>query len=249
MSGSDRRRRFAWIGAAVVAALIVAGVVGWVTLFGGDAPAVAGLSSPSSTASDTTSPTSTASGSTDGFDGSWTVDTTSGSLADGTATFAGYRVEEQLGGIGANTAVGRTPDVTGSMTIEGTSITALEVTVDMTTLVSDDDRRDGQLVMRGLETGRFPTATFTSTEPIDLGSTPKEGEYVEATATGTLTLHGVTNEVEVPVEAQWTGERIEIAGHFDVALADYGIEPPVGFLVLSIADTGTVELHLLLEKQ
>src|SRR6185312_7900765 len=105
------KRRLAWIVACVLAALVVAGVVGWVTLFGGDEPAVASLSSPSITPSGTSL-------SAGGEPGSF--DTASGSLADGTASFAGYRVEEELGGVGAHTAVARTPDVSGSMTIEGT---------------------------------------------------------------------------------------------------------------------------------
>jgi polyisoprenoid-binding protein YceI len=134
------------------------------------------------------------------------------------------------------------------MTVEGTQVTALEVTVDMTTLQSDDSRRDGQLAERGLETNAFPTATFVLTEPIELGSEPGVGEPIETTVTGELTLHGVTREVEVPVQAQWTGEQIEIVTTFEVALADHEIEPPTGFLVLSIADAGSVELHLLLEK-
>jgi hypothetical protein len=33
-----------------------------------------------------------------------------------------------------------------------------------------------------------------------------------------------------------------------VSLADFDIEPPTGFLVLSVADQWTIELHLLLEK-
>ena len=130
------------------------------------------------------------------------------------------------------------------MTIDGSSVTALDVTVDMTTLQSDDDRRDGQLRMRGLQTDSFPTATFTLTEPIDADTVPKSGETIEATATGDLTLHGVTKPVSVPVQARWNGETIEVAGSADVALADYGIEPPVGFLVLSIADHGTIEFDL-----
>ena len=68
---------------------------------------------------------------------------------------------------------------------------------------------------------------------------------VEATATGDLTLHGVTREVEVPIQARWNGATIEVVSSFDVALVDHDIEAPVGFLVLSIADTGTVELQLL----
>lgn len=37
----------------------------------------------------------------------------------------------------------------------------------------------------------------------------------------------------------------EVVAGFDVALADYGIRPPTEFFVLSVADHGRVELHLL----
>jgi len=46
------------------------------------------------------------------------------------------------------------------------------------------------------------------------------------------------------VTAVWTGSELEVVSSFDAALADYQIQPPTGFIVLSIADTGTVELHL-----
>jgi polyisoprenoid-binding protein YceI len=69
-----------------------------------------------------------------------------------------------------------------------------------------------------------------------------------AEAVGDLTIHGVMREVTVPVEARWTGDAIEVVATFDVALSDYEIEAPTGFLVLSVADQGTVELHLLFER-
>ena len=53
------------------------------------------------------------------------------------ARWAGYRVEEELASIGGNTAVGRTPDVTGTMTVAGDEVTAVDVEVDLTTLQSD----------------------------------------------------------------------------------------------------------------
>ena len=129
--------------------------------------------------------------------------------------------------------------------IDGTGITELSVEVDMTTLRSDDDRRDGQLDERGLETSAFPTATFVLSEPIELDQEPAEGEVIEIDAIGDLTLHGVTRSVTVPIQAKRTGDVIEAVATVDVALADYDIDPPTGFLVLSIAETGTVELHLL----
>jgi polyisoprenoid-binding protein YceI len=233
------------VAAVAVAFVLVGGAVFAATVFSGETPPEAALSSsslssPSAALSDASS--------AGGFDGTWTIDAASGSLADGTSTFAGYRIDEELANVGANTAVGRTQNVTGTMTIEGTEVTELEVVVDTTSLRSDDDRRDGQLAERGLETTAFPTATFTITSPIDVGAVPQAGEPVSTTAVGDLTVHGVTRQVEVPVQAQWTGSRIEVVASLDVALADYGITPPTGFLVLSIADVGTVELHLLFVK-
>ncbi len=119
-----------------------------------------------------------------GLDGTWAVDSSIGSLDDGTGTFVGYRVQEQLATVGAAEAVGRTSSVTGSLTIDGTSVSAAEFTADLTTLQSDEANRDRQLSRQALQTSQFPTATFTLTQPIDLGGVPADGQIVQATATG-----------------------------------------------------------------
>jgi polyisoprenoid-binding protein YceI len=231
------------VGAAVVLVVVLAagGFALW-QLFGGSDPPPVALGP----AASSEVPTARAS-SGGSLDGTWTIDDTSGSLAEGTSSFAGYRVKEELAGTGANTAVGRTQNVSGSLTIDGTTITAMQVSVDMTTLQSDDSRRDERLRTDGLQTDRFPTATFTLTKPIEVGSVPKDGQTIRAVAVGDLTLHGVTGSVEVSIQAQRSGNEIEAIGSVDVALTDYGIEAPTGFLVLSIANTGTIELHLLLQ--
>jgi polyisoprenoid-binding protein YceI len=231
------------VGAAVVLVVVLAagGFALW-QLFGGSDPPPVALSPAASSAVPTARASSGGS-----LDGTWTIDDTSGSLAEGTSSFAGYRVKEELAGTGANTAVGRTQNVSGSLTIDGTTITAMQVSVDMTTLQSDDSRRDERLRTDGLQTDRFPTATFTLTKPIEVGSVPKDGQTIRAVAVGDLTLHGVTGSVEVSIQAQRSGNEIEAIGSVDVALTDYGIEAPTGFLVLSIANTGTIELHLLLQ--
>ena len=233
------------IGVAVVLvfALAAGGFALW-QVFGGSAPAPVALNSVSSSAG----PTATDSTASAALDGTWTIDATSGSLAEGTSSFAGYRVKEELAGTGANTAVGRTQNVSGSMTIDGTAITAMQVTVDMTTLQSDDNRRDERLRTDGLQTDEFPTATFTLTQPIEVGSVPKERQTIQTVAVGDLTLHGVTRNVQVSIQAQRNGDEIEAIGSVDVALTDYGIQAPTGFLVLSIANTGTIELHLLFQR-
>ena len=229
------------VGVALFIALAAAGFALWRVL-GGSAPPPVALNSVSASAG------ATASGGAGGsLDGTWSIDATSGSLAEGTSSFAGYRVKEELAGTGANTAVGRTQNVSGSMTIDGTAITAMQVGVDMTTLHSDDSRRDDRLRTDGLQTNEFPTATFTLTQPIEVGSVPKERQTIQAVAVGDLTLHGVTRSVQVSIQAQRNGDEIEAIGNVDVALTAYGIQAPTGFLVLSIANTGTIELHLLFQ--
>lgn len=237
-----RRTRVAVGAAGVLVVVVAAGGFAFWRLFGGSDPPPVALSPAASSAAPTSSASSGGS-----LDGTWTIDDTSGSLAEGTSSFAGYRVKEELAGTGANTAVGRTQNVSGSLTIDGTTITAMQVSVDMTTLQSDDSRRDERLRTDGLQTDQFPTATFTLTKPIEVGSVPKDGQTIQAVAVGDLTLHGVTRSVEIAIQAQRTGNEIQAIGSVDVALTDYAIEAPTGFLVLSIANTGTIELHLLFQ--
>jgi polyisoprenoid-binding protein YceI len=178
------------------------------------------------------------------LEGNWVVDPSIGSFSDFSGSFVGYRVQEQLAGVGANTAVGRTPDVIGSLTLTGTAITAVQIEANLTTLESDDDRRDGQLSRQGIQTSQFPTSTFTLTSPIQLGSLPAEGQAISATASGNLTLHGVTKPVQIPVQAKLSNGVVTVTGSIDILFADFGIERPSSFVVLSIDDHGIMEFQL-----
>jgi polyisoprenoid-binding protein YceI len=237
--------------AAVVLAGAAAGAYGlWVIFVRPAGPPPVSVVTPAVTPAASPSGTSTAPGSSQpaaslgALDGTWTVDNTIGSSADNSQTFVGYRVQEQLAGIGGNTAVGRTSEVTGSMTLAGTQVTSVDITADLTSLASDDPQRDGQLSRQGIETSQFPTATFKLTQPIDLGSLPADGQTVSATATGDLTLHGVTKSVQIPLSAALSGGIVTVTGSIDIQFADYGISPPNSFKVLSVDDHGVMELQL-----
>ena len=67
--------------------------------------------------------------------------------------------------------------MSGSLVVDGTSITSVDISADLSTLQSDDQRRDGQV-------GRLDlgTATFKLASPIELGSLPADGATVDATA-------------------------------------------------------------------
>jgi len=165
--------------------------------------------------------------------GTWTV---------ATGSQAGYRVQETLFGQ-SHTAVGRTTAVTGQLTATATAVTGTTVTVDMTQVTSDSGERDGQFQGRIMDTSQFPTAKFTLTTPINLGTAPSPGATVSQTASGSLTLHGTTHAVRVPVSARQSGNTIQVTGSIPVTFSDYNIDNPSGGPA-SVGNAGTVEFLL-----
>jgi polyisoprenoid-binding protein YceI len=192
-----------------------------------------------------TTPGSEGSGS---LDGTWSVDPSLGSFdyaaQDFSGSWVGYRVQEELVGLGGTFAVGRTPDVSGSITLSGTTLTGADLAADLTTLQSDQSMRDGQLGRQGIETDQFPTATFVLTEPIDLGELPPEGEAVSVEAVGDLTLHGVTRSVAIPLAARWQGDVIGVAGAYTFPWEEFEMERPQSMRVVSLADDVTMEFQV-----
>ncbi len=157
----------------------------------------------------------------------------------------GYRVKEILFGVDTE-GVGRTNEITGSMTIDGTTVTTAEFTVDVASITSDDGRRDNQFRGRIMTTSEFPTATFVLTEPIELGVEPADGAEVTTSATGELTLRGVTNTVTFDLTARQEGDRIGVLGDIPIVFADYAIANPSNPGVTT-EDHGLLEFVLVFE--
>jgi polyisoprenoid-binding protein YceI len=168
-----------------------------------------------------------------GVDGTWTVTDESE---------FGYRVEEVLFGVNT-TAAGRSNQITGSMTIDGTTVTDASFTVDVGSITSDESRRDNQFRGRIMEVYRYPEATFTLTAPIDFGTVPASGEQITASATGYLTLHGVTRAVTFDVTAEAGDDRIGVLGNIPVRFADYDIDNP-SMSGITTEDNGLLEFIL-----
>ena len=168
-------------------------------------------------------------------------------LSDRGESFAGYRVREELATIGATTAVGRSSAISASLQFDGSAITAVNVEVDMTQLRSDQSRRDGALRQQAIETNTYPTSSFALTEPIPLDGVPAEGETISVTAVGDLTLHGVTRQVEIPLEGQLTDGLVVVIASIEIVFADYDIEKPRAGIVISVEDRGIMEFQLVFE--
>ncbi len=229
---------------AAAAVVVVGGAALWWFVIRGDAPAPAALPDRSSettatTGGDSTTTTPAADGDAAG---DWRVVT-------GEEVWVGYRAQEEVGPNAFHqTAVGRTPAVEGTLKIAGSSVESVEMTADMTQLESDKDRRDDSMRGDGIETDTFPDATFALTEPIDLGEVPSVGEAMTVTAIGDLTIHGVTNSVELELEARWNGDSIDVAGQTDILFDDYDIENPSVAGMISVEDEAIMELQVTFER-
>jgi len=239
---SNRNRNLA-IGGAIGLAVVVLAV--WFLIFRDTAPPEASLDDAVGSVSSTTIGAGSSGGS---LDGAWTIDTTVGGgiLDDG--SYVGYRVQEELATIGAKTAVGRTPALTGSLTFSGTTLETAEIVADVTQLTSDDSRRDGAIRRQALETTTFPEASFVLTSPVDLGADPSGGATFTAEASGDLTLHGVTRAVTVPLSGQLVGDTVVVVGGLEIRFDDYSIDKPTAGIVLSVDDVGELEFQLFLTK-
>lgn len=112
----------------------------------------------------------------------------------------------------------------------------------MTTLRSDEGRRDTALRSRGIETDRFPTSTFELTGPFELSREP-------VPARGRLTLHGETQPITARVSGQRGGGGIQLTGFAPIEFDRFGIEPPSVAGFVTVRDTGRLEFDLRLEPR
>ncbi len=209
-----RRLGIGLLSAVIAAAVLVfGGAFIYIHFISGPAPAPLSLKSASPAAS---SASGSAGQTSDDVSGSWRV---------ATGSVVGYRVEEVLAGQD-NTAVGRTSDVTGSMTIRGRTVEAASFTVQMDTIKSDESERDVQFNGRIMDTAAYPTGTLKLTSPIKLGALPALGVIRTYHASADLTLHGHTRLVSFTLQAERTSAGIEISGSIPILFAHWDIPNP-----------------------
>ena len=182
-----------------------------------------------------------------GVTGTWVVDDDFGDFAfeNASGSFAGFRVDKELFVGGTQVAVGRSGDVTGSITIADGAVTVGEITVDTTTLQSDISMRESAIA-DAIKASDFPTATFALTEAATIDTAALEaGDTVAVDITGDLTVAGATNSVTVAVEATVAEAGLAlIVGSADLVWADYDVETPSS-TAGEVADEGTLEFQLI----
>ena len=202
------------------------------------------LPSPTATTSTSTTTTTQALDSIEVADitGTWIVDTTIGSFGidESTSSFVGFRIQEVLArGIGEVTAVGRTPRVDGTLNFVEGSLVKAEITADLTELRTDRSMRDSK-VQSALNTSTHPNAVFILDGEISVTNE----QTIESVVSGSLTVNGLTNQIDVELQGQLVGQIITVVGKFEVSLSDYQVEAPSAPIVTSVEDEAIVEFQL-----
>lgn len=162
--------------------------------------------------------------------GKWTVASNS---------VVGYRVKEILFGQSTE-GVGRTSAIKGSLTLGDGQVTEAQFSVDMTTLKSDSNTRDGQVNSRILDTATYPKATFVLNQPIKLSAEALAGSDLSTKVAGTLTLRGVTKDISIKLIARLVGDVIEVNGSIQLIFADWSIPDP-SIAAIVVEDRGQLE--------
>lgn len=227
-------RRLLIVGGVAGVVLVALGVAGVLVLGSHQAPAPLGLRSPASEASVSSA------------DGNWTVSA---------GSEVGYRVKEQfINQSGPTEAVARTSKVSGGVQIVGTGsslkATGVHFTADLASLQSQDKYATYQVYQRDffirsiyLQTDTYPNAEFKADSvaiPEGIVTGP-----VSVTASGHLTVHGVTRPVTATLQAQVNGTAVEVAGSMSVDMREFGIEvPDISFTTAQ--PQVVIEFHLLL---
>ena len=166
---------------------------------------------------------------------------------------ARYRVREQLARVNfPSDAIGSTSGLSGALVLgdDGRVVaTESKITVDVTGLKSDRDRRDGFVQHRTIETDRFPTVELV---PIKLNGLPwplpSSGKF-DFELQGNLTVHGATHSTLWKVSAEARDGGFTGTASTSFTFADFGLEKPQVMMVLSVDDTIHLEYDFHLRRE
>jgi polyisoprenoid-binding protein YceI len=116
--------------------------------------------------------------------------------------------------------------LSGTLTLDETDRThsSVEASIDVTTIKTGDDQRDGHLKSADFfEAEKYPAITFKSTNVDSTGGADYD-------VTGELTLHGVTRpvtfaveDVSEPSKDPWGNQRIGLSASTTINRKDFGL--------------------------
>jgi polyisoprenoid-binding protein YceI len=140
-----------------------------------------------------------------------------------------YVVRETLRGVVGANAVGTTNAITGDLYLTDEGLAAGQTSsfsVDLRQLRTDESMRDNYVRQNVLQTSQYPTANFVAESISGFPSSYAEGQEAAMTLSGTLTIHGVSKQVEWEVKARRAGDTLSGIADLSFNMSEYGITPP-----------------------
>ena len=123
--------------------------------------------------------------------------------------------------------------------------TQVRFEVDLGTLDTDNGKRDSD--MRGvLETDKWPYAVFegVSSSIVKIDSTVTA---FRVKTKGTISIHGIEKELEVPGLITVEDGRIHLKSRFSIKLSDFDIEAPSLVAFVKVSDEIKIDLDFYLQ--
>jgi len=158
---------------------------------------------------------------------------------------ARYRVREQLAGRDLpNDAIGTTKEITGRVVFGADGHVLKDssrIVVGLSTLQSDQKRRDNYLRTHTLETEKFPQVELVPVQFDGLAGPLSPGESKSFSMIGDLTVRGVTHPTTWQVTARTQGNDIVGTASTMFTFKDFAIDQPKVSVVLGVADTIKLE--------
>jgi protocatechuate 3,4-dioxygenase beta subunit/polyisoprenoid-binding protein YceI len=143
---------------------------------------------------------------------------------------AAYHIRETFAVISFVTrAVGVTDRLDGTIEIDLADpqiLRSLQVTADLRSLKSDEPNRDNKLADQWLVTSQFPQASFRAAGINNPPPGILEGQAVQFTLNGEMTIREITRPATFQVTARLGGDRLIGTAIGVIKMSDFGIDPP-----------------------
>jgi polyisoprenoid-binding protein YceI len=167
--------------------------------------------------------------------------------ADSASSLVTIRVREQLAGFASpSDAVLTTNAISGvvGLTRDGRITSDSALKVDLSTIESDEARRDNYVKQETLDVAHYPTADLTVVGTYGLPQPlPQTGEW-KFTLVTNLRVHDTTHEVSWEVTGQRVGRELRATARATVHFGDFDLKRPTVAAVLSVQDEIRLEVLL-----
>ena len=170
-----------------------------------------------------------------------------------TGSAARYRVREQLMGHDfPNDAVGETKNLTGAIAFDANGKVIRDeskFTLEAGTFVSDQNRRDGYVRGRLLESDDYPTITFVPTEVRGVKLPIPTSGTAQIQIVGDLTVRGVTRPTTWTGSVQFNSTGLTGNAATAFTFEDIQMDQPRVPVLLSVADSIKLEIDFNMVRQ